>query len=71
MDILKIYKDLQGSSNGYTKVYKGSTKIHMDPTGYTWIQLRSTKIYMDPPKIHMDPIDSTNIHCDMNESTRI
>lgn len=48
MDILKIQEDLQGSSNGYTKVYKGSTKIYMDPTGYTWIQLRSTKIYMDP-----------------------
>ena len=38
MDILKIYKDLQGSSNGYTKVYKGSTKIYKDPT----------KIHMDP-----------------------
>lgn len=47
------------------------TRIQLDPTGYTWIQLRSTKIYMDPPKIHMDPIDSINIHYDMNESTRI
>ena len=62
MDILKIYKDLQGSSNGYTKVYKGSTKIYKDPTGYTWIQLRYTKIHMDPPKIHMDLTGSNRLY---------